>query len=63
MASSFQNEHGKKSDDELPGEPFMAGRMRMVENSAPKAEPLTEVTSVEDGEGEITGAECGVTGC
>ena len=62
MAASYREAYGKKTDDELPGEPFMAGQMRKVENNMPKAELLTEVTSVEDGEDEITYAECGVTG-
>ena len=62
MAASFREAHGKKTDDELPGEPFMAGQMKKVENNTPKAEQLSEVTSVEDGEDEVTYAECGVTG-
>ena len=62
MATSFREVHGKRTDDELPGEPFMATCIRMIENNAPKATPLAEVTSVDDGEDEVTYAECGVTG-
>ena len=40
----------------------MATCMRMIENNVPKATPLTEVTPVDDGEDEVTYAECGVTG-
>ena len=62
MASSFKEAHGKRDDDELPGEPLMAGRVKMIEGNDPKAEPLEQVGSLEDGDEEITYAECGVTG-
>ena len=35
----------KRDDDELPGEPLMAGRVKMVEGNDPKAEPLEQIAS------------------
>ena len=40
----------------------MAKILQGIQDDNPKAEPLTEVASVDDGEDEVTYAECGVTG-
>ena len=40
----------------------MAKILQGIQDDNPKADPLTEVTSVEDGEDEVTYAECGITG-
>ena len=62
MGDSYKLKHGKKSDAELPGEPLMAKILQGIQDDNPKADPLTEVASVEDGEDEVTYAECGITG-
>ena len=46
MAAAFKENHGRKPDAELPGEPLIAKNLQMVEQENTRAHPLTESTSV-----------------
>ena len=62
MESAFRKDNGKKPPSELPGEPLMTSRLAMIEDNDPKAEPLSDMASLEDGADEITFAECDISG-
>ena len=62
MAAGFKQQEGKKPESELPGEPLMAQRLRGIEDNTPKAEPMTDIASLEDGEDEVVFAGVGISG-
>ena len=62
MESAFRKDNGKTAACELPGEPLMTSRLAMIEDNDPKADPLTDLASLEDGADEITFADCDISG-
>ena len=55
MAEAFEQVHGKKDDNRQPGKPTMARRLDQITDDDLQADPLSDVTSKEDGEDDTLG--------
>jgi len=52
MRAAYEEGHGALTDDQVPGKTFMEKRLEMIEKGDFRAEPLSEVLSLEDDEGD-----------